>query len=64
MGRRRRKIIKITKKRLPNVFLCPKCGSEMIDLEFDRIKVGESFIWKAYRKCPVCGTKVKWKDRN
>lgn len=44
--------------------LCPKCGAEMIDLEFDRIKNGIGYIWKAYRKCPVCGTKIEWKDKN
>ena len=44
--------------------LCTKCGAEMIDLEFDRIKSVIGFIWKAYRKCPVCGTKIKWEDKD
>ena len=41
----------------------PKCGAEMIDLEFDRIKNGIGFIWKAYRKCPICSTKIEWENK-
>lgn len=36
MGRRRKKIIKLPKKRVPSVFLCPNCGKEAIKVDIDR----------------------------
>jgi transcription elongation factor Elf1 len=49
MGRRRKKVIHIPKKRLPKFFSCPRCGKETVRVDIFR---EES---RAIAGCSSCG---------
>jgi transcription elongation factor Elf1 len=49
MGRRRRKVVRVPKKKLPTVYLCPKCGKQSINIEI--FPGGE----RAKVRCGNCG---------
>ena len=38
MGRRKRKIVKLLRKKLPKIFLCPSCNEESINIRIIKDK--------------------------
>ncbi len=51
MGRRRRRVIRIVKKKLPSVFVCPRCGEEAV-----RVTIAKD-TGKATVLCALCNLK-------
>jgi transcription elongation factor Elf1 len=51
MGRRKRRVVKIVKKKLPNIFECPKCGENSIKITLSK-NTGTATI-----QCGSCGLK-------
>ncbi len=51
MGRRRRRVVRIVDKKLPTVFMCPRCGEEAV-----RITIAKD-TGKAVVLCAMCQLK-------
>ena len=51
VGRRRRRVVKVVKKKLPSVFTCPRCSEEAVRVTMPR---GDGL---ANVQCAACGLK-------
>jgi len=56
LGRRRRRVVKVVKKKLPSVFTCPQCGEEAI-----RVKLPQG-AGPAIVQCGSCGLKREFES--
>ncbi|HZY93694.1 MAG TPA: transcription elongation factor 1 family protein [Candidatus Bathyarchaeia archaeon] len=54
MGRRRRRVVRIVKKKLPTVFVCPRCGEEAV-----RVTIAKD-TGKATVLCALCNLKSEF----
>jgi len=57
MGRRRRKVVRIPKKKLPKLFSCPSCGKQAVRVEMFR-EEGRAIV-----SCGNCGAKGEFPFR-
>jgi len=55
LGRRRKKVVHIPKKKLPKFFSCPRCGKETVKVEISREDGGQ-----AVARCSSCGLKEEF----
>jgi transcription elongation factor Elf1 len=54
LGRRRKRVVKIVKRKLPTVFECPKCGENSIRVNLMKDSK------KAIVQCGSCGIKEEF----
>ncbi|MEM2093993.1 MAG: hypothetical protein QXI32_01695 [Candidatus Bathyarchaeia archaeon] len=52
MGRRKRKTVKVYRKKLPSIFLCPKCGEQSVQIFMDR-KNSRALVKCGNRDCEL-----------
>jgi len=49
--RRRRKVVRVVRRSLPKVFVCPRCGGHSIKVTMDETKLAANI------QCSLCGLK-------